>query len=60
MVSGKIQSVGPSESKALIALRKEFLRRNMAISSLMKEFDQMDSELNKLEIENENLTDTII
>lgn len=60
LVSGKIQSVGPSESKALVALRKEFLRRNMSVSKLMRELRRMDSKYKKLKEENQHLTTTVI
>ena len=60
LVSGKIQSIGPTESEALVALRKEFYRRNIGISSLIKELHREDAKVKKLEKENDSLTTTII
>lgn len=45
LISGEVLNIGTAESDALIALRKEFLRRNLTISGIIKEIDSKDTQL---------------
>ena len=59
LVSGKIKNIGQAESEALIALRKEFIRRNLTIQGLIKEADFLDKNCVKYFNETQVLSKTV-
>lgn len=55
MVTGKIQKIGKNEETALIALNREFLRRNKDIVQMLKECKKYNKKVSSLEKEKEEL-----
>ena len=45
IISGKINTIGEDESTALIALTKEYKRRNLEIIDLVKQMEKIDYKL---------------
>lgn len=60
VVQGKIQAINEEERTALVAIRKEYLRRNLSIEKLFKDVDKLDKYVDVLEGENNDLTDYAI
>lgn len=49
LISGKVAAIGLKETKSLVALRKEYYRRNLEISSsntTIINFDKVNQKLN--------------
>ena len=59
MVTGKIQTIGASESEALVSLRKEYFRRNIQINMMFQDLSRADQTLEKLEEENKKLEEAV-
>jgi hypothetical protein len=49
LVEGKIKSIGKTETEALVALRKEFIRRNVELNSLDKIIKNYEKALGRAE-----------
>ena len=60
LISGITKSVGPDQSASLLAIRKEFMRRETTISMAMKSINNLEEEYDELQVENDELTDSIV
>lgn len=60
LVSGKTKQVGTEETKALVAIKREYQRRQMTIAAVFKENAWLDKQLVQIDGENDVLTQTII
>jgi hypothetical protein len=60
LVAGSRKSVGPEQGEALLEIRKEYFRRELTIALAMKTIDQLEQEYEGLQVENDELTDSIV
>lgn len=60
VVAGKTKSIGNEETKAIVAIQREYARRNLTIQAIFKENAWLDKQLETLDNENEEFTKTII
>jgi hypothetical protein len=60
LVAGDVKSVGPEQAESLIAIRKEFLRREQTILMTNKSTRALEGEYDALQVECDELTDSIV
>lgn len=60
LVAGSRRSVGPDQGEALLAIRKEYFRRELTIAAAVKTIEELEQELEELQIENDELADSIV
>jgi hypothetical protein len=60
IVLGKLTSISEEVIKGMLGVRKEYLRRGLECGSLIREVENYEDRIGRLEIENEELTNTII
>lgn len=60
LVAGSRRSVGPDQGEALLAIRREYLRRELTIAVAMQTIEQLEEEQEVLQTENDELADSIV
>lgn len=60
LIQRKDNPITQDEASALVALRKEYMRKNIELNDQGKQLDQMDKQVWELEKENDKITDNAI
>ena len=60
MATRQDKPISEQERQALIAIRKEYYRRNIIINSLFKDLNKLDRQKDELENENNQYIDIIV
>ena len=60
LIQRKDNPISQDEASALVALRKEYMRKNIELNDLGKQLDKQDKQLWELEKENDKITNDAI
>lgn len=60
LIQRKDNPISQEEASALVALRKEYMRKNIELNDLGKQLDKQDKQLWELEKENDKITNDAI
>ena len=59
LIAGTTKSIGPDQADAILAIRKEFLRRELTIKLMMRGIQKIEGDVEHLQKENQELADTV-